>query len=150
MSFFEANEACIEVIFVHNSVFKDEGGVVHELVQIRGHEPAALREIKFEGVCFGCVESVSGKVVNFANFRVLLSVGADMLHKFGFVEGVSDEISIVMAVNSDQDIAGARLVGIFLEILATAGLATVTATTIVAAIIVASARHLCKRIQVSK
>ena len=142
MSLFEANEACVEVIFVHNSVFKDEGGVVQELVQIRGHEPAALREIKFEGVCFGCVESVGGKVVNFANFRVLLSVGADMLHEFGFVEGVSDEISIVVAVNSDQDIAGARLVGIFLEILTTAGLATVTATTIVAAIIVASARHL--------
>ena len=138
MPFFEANEACVEVIFVHNSVFKDEGGVVQELVQICGHEPAALREIKFEGVCFGCVESVSGKVVNFANFRVLLSVGADMLHKFGFVEGVSDEISIVVAVNSDH-IAGARLVGIFLEIVATAGLATVTATTIVAAIIVASA-----------
>ena len=140
MSFFEANEACIEVIFVYNSVFKNEGGVVQELVQIRGHEPAALREIKFEGVCFGCVESVSGKVVNFANFRVLLSVGADMLHEFGFVEGVSDEISIVMAVNSDHITgARARLVGIFLEIVATAGLATVTATTIVAAIIVASA-----------
>ena len=141
MSFFEANKACVEVIFVHNSVFKDEGGVVQELVQIRGHEPATLREIKFEGVCFGCVESVGGKVVNCANFRVLLSVGADMLHEFGFVEDVSDEISIVVAVNSDQDIAGARarLVGIFLEILATAGLATVTATTIVAAIIVASA-----------
>ena len=148
MSFFEANEACVEVIFVHNSVFKDEGGVVQELVQIRGHEPAALREIKFKWVCFRCVESVSGKVVNCANFRVLLSVGADMLHKFGFVEGVSDEISIVVAVNSDH-IAGARLVGIFLEIVATAGLATVTATTIVAAIIVASAEgHLCKRIQV--
>ena len=142
MSFFEANEACVEVIFVHNSVFKDEGGVVQELVQIRGHEPAALREIKFKWVCFGCVESVGGKVVNCANFRVFLSMGADMLHEFGFVEGVSDEISIVVAVNSDQDIAGARLVGIFLEILATAGLATVTATTIVAAIIVASARHL--------
>ena len=141
MPFFEANEACIEVIFVHNSVFKDEGGVVQKLVQIRGHEPAALREIKFEGVCFGCVESVSGKVVNCANFRVLLSMGADMLHKFGFVEGVSDEISIVVAVNSDH-ITGARLVGIFLEILATAGLATVTASTIVAAIIVASAGHL--------
>ena len=148
---FEAKEACIEVIFVYNSVFKNKSGVVQELVQICGHEPAALREIKFEGVCFGCVESVSGKVVNCANFRVLLSVGADMLHKFSFVEGVSDEISIVVAVNSDQDIAGARLVGIFLEILATAGLATVTATTIVAAIIVASARgHLCKRIQVSE
>ena len=144
MSFFEANEACIEVIFVHNSVFKDEGGVVQELVQIRGHEPAALCGVKFKWVCFGCVESVSGKVVNCANFRVLLSMGADMLHKFRFVEGVSDEISIVVAVNSDQYIAGARarLVGIFLEILATAGLATVTATTIVAAIIVASARHL--------
>ena len=139
MPFFEANEACIEVIFVHNSVFKDEGGVVQELVQIRGHEPTALCGVKFKWVCFGCVESVSGKVVNCANFRVLLSVGADMLHKFGFVEGVSDEISIVVAVNSDH-IAGARLVGIFLEILATAGLATVTATTIVAAIIVASAR----------
>ena len=138
MSFFEANEACVEVIFVYNSVFKDEGGVVQELVQIRGHEPAALRGVKFKWVCFGCVESVSGKVVNCANFRVLLSVGADMLHKFGFVEGVSDEISIVVAVNSDH-IAGARLVGIFLEIVATAGLATVTATTIVAAIIVASA-----------
>ena len=141
MSFFEANEACVEVIFVHNSVFKDEGGVVQELVQIRGHEPAALREIKFEGVCFGCVESVGGKVVNCANFRVLLSVGADMLHEFGFVEDVSDEISIVMAVNSDHIArARAKLVGIFLEIVATAGLATVTATTIVAAIIVASAR----------
>jgi len=136
---FEANEACIEVIFVYNSVFKDEGGIVQELVQIRGHEPAALREIKFERVCFGCVESVSGKVMNFANFRVLLGVGADMNHEFSFVKCVSDEISIVVAVNSDQEFTRARLIGIFLEILATATLGAITATTIVAAIIVASA-----------
>jgi len=77
--------------------------------------------------------------MNFANFRVILSVGVNMLHEFSFVEGMSDEISIVMTVNSDQEIAGARLIGIFLEILATAGLAAITTTTIVAAIIVASA-----------
>jgi len=139
MSLFEANEACIEVIFVYNSVFKDEGGIVQELVQIRGHEPTALGEIKFKWVCFGCIESVSGKVMNFANFRMLLSVGADMLHEFGFVECMSDEISIVVAMNSNQDITRARLIGIFLEILATAILAAITATAIVAAIIMASA-----------
>jgi len=139
VSLFEANEACIEVIIIHNSIFKDKGGVVQELIQIRGHEPTALGEIKFERVCLGCVESVSGKVMNFANFRMLLSVGADMLHEFGFVECMSDEISIVVAMNSNQDITRARLIGIFLEILATAILAAITATAIVAAIIMASA-----------
>jgi hypothetical protein len=82
---------------------------------------------------------VSGKVMNFANFRVLLGVGADMIHKFSFIEGVGNEISIVVAVNRDNGVASARLVGIFLEILATAILAAITATAILAAIIVASA-----------
>ena len=82
---------------------------------------------------------MSGKVMNFANFRVLLGMGADMIHEFGFIEGVGNEISIVMAVNRDNGVASARLVRIFLEILATARLAAITATTILAAIIVASA-----------
>jgi hypothetical protein len=77
--------------------------------------------------------------MNFANFRVLLGMGADMIHEFGFIEGVGNEISIVMAVNRDNGVASARLVRIFLEILATARLAAITATTILAAIIVASA-----------
>ena len=136
---FEAKEACIEVIFIHNSIFKDEGRVVQKLIQIRGHEPTALGEIKFKRVCLGCVESVSGKMMNCANFRVHLGMGADMLDEFGLVEGVGDDFSIVVAMDSDNGIARARFIGIFLEILATAGLATVTATTIVAAIIVASA-----------
>jgi hypothetical protein len=42
-------------------------------------------------------------------------------------------------VSSDNGIASARLIGIFLEILATARLAAITATTILAAIIMASA-----------
>jgi len=81
-------------------------------------------------------------MMNFANFRVLLGVGADMIHEFGFIEGVGNEISIVVAMDSDNGVASARLIGIFLEILATATLAAITATAILAAIIVASAGHL--------
>jgi hypothetical protein len=77
--------------------------------------------------------------MNFANFRMVLGVGADMIHEFGFIEGVGNEISIVVAVNSDNGVASARLVGIFLEILATTILAAITTTAIMAAIIVASA-----------
>jgi hypothetical protein len=62
-----------------------------------------------------------------------------MIHEFGFIEGVDDEISVIVAVNRDNGVASARLVGIFLEILATARLAAITATAILAAIIVASA-----------
>jgi hypothetical protein len=70
-----------------------------------------------------------------------LGVGADMLDEFGLIEGVGDDFSIVMAVNRDSGFTSARLVGIFVEILATATLATVTATAIVAGIIMASAGH---------
>ena len=77
--------------------------------------------------------------MNFADFRVLLGVGADMIHEFGFIEGVGNEISIVVAMDSDNGIASARLIGIFLEILATTILAAITTTAIMATIIVASA-----------
>ena len=135
----EAKEASIELILIHNSIFKDEGRVVQELIQIRGHEPTALGEIKFKRVCLGCIESVSGKVMNFADFRMHLGVSADMIDEFGLIEGVGDDFSIVMAVNRDSGFTSARLVGIFLEIVATTTLAAVTATAILAAIIVASA-----------
>jgi len=90
-------------------------------------------------VCWGCVESVSGKVMNYADFRMHLGVGADMIHEFSFIEGVDDEISVIVAMDSDNGVARARLIGIFLEILAAAILAAITATAIVAAIIMASA-----------
>jgi hypothetical protein len=70
-----------------------------------------------------------------------LGVGADMLDEFGLIEGVGDDFFIVMAVNRDSGMTSTGLVGIFMEILATATLAAITATAILAAIIVASAGH---------
>ena len=82
--------------------------------------------------------------MNFADFRMHLGVSADMIDEFGLIEGVGDDFSIVMGVNRDSGFTSARLIGIFMEVLATATLAAITATAIVAAIIMAKAGHLSK------